>query len=89
MSAGVSPSIFQMLEKTIGRRTLIVLDKDFGYEGVVAAVSENPPGLWLSDAEAVVMRATLANPLPQVVNRIDRSEIFVNLNSVLWIEVLH
>ncbi len=89
MSTKVNPTVFQMLEETVGRRALLFLDRDLGYEGVVAAISENPPGIWLSEAEAVVMRTTLANPLPQVVNRVDRSEIFVNLNSILRMEVLH
>ncbi len=89
MSTKVNPTVFHMLEETVGRKALIFLDRDFGYEGVIAAISENPPGVWLSEAEAVVMRTTLANPLPQVVNRVDRSEIFVNLNSILRMEVLH
>lgn len=89
MSTGVNPSVFHMLEKLVGKRALVVLERDFGYEGVVIAVSENPPGIWLSEAEAVVMRSTLANPLPQVVSRVDRSEILVNLNSVLRVEVVH
>jgi len=89
MSVNVNRTVFYMLEETIGKRAIVFLDRDLGYEGVVAAISENPPGVWLSDAEAVVMRTTLANPLPQVVNRVDRSEIFVNLNSILRMEVLH
>ena len=89
MSVNVNRTVFHMLEETIGKKALVFLDRDLGYEGVVAAISENPPGVWLSDAEAVVMRTTLANPLPQVVNRVDRSEIFVNLNSILRMEVLH
>ncbi len=89
MSVDVNRTVFHMLEETVGRRALVFLDRDIGYEGVVAAISENPPGVWLSDAEAVVMRSTLANPLPQVVNRVDRSEIFVNLNSILRMEILH
>jgi len=89
MSSGVSPTVLQILERYNGKRVLVVLERSFGYEGIVTAVSQDPPGLWLSDSEAVVIRTTLANPLPQVVSREDRSEIFINLNSVQRIEVLH
>jgi len=67
----------------------VVLDKDFGFEGSLSALSEEPPGIWLSDADAVVLRATIANPVPQIIGREDKSEIFIHLNSVLRIEVLH
>ncbi|MCJ7631445.1 hypothetical protein MUP77_03450 [Candidatus Bathyarchaeota archaeon] len=89
MSSGVSPSVLQILEKYNGKRVRVVLERSFGFEGVVAAVSQDPPGLWISDSEAVVIRTTLANPVPQVVGREDMSEIFINLNSVQRIEVLH
>jgi hypothetical protein len=35
------------------------------------------------------MRATIAQPIPQVVAKENRSEIFVNLKNVQRIEVLH
>ena len=89
MSSGVNPTVLQILEKYNGRRIRVVIERTFGFEGVVAAVSQDPPGLWLSDSEAVVIRTTLVNPLPQVVGREDRSEVFINLNSVQRIEVLH
>lgn len=89
MSVSVSPSIFDKLERVVGRRVLVVLDKDFGFEGSLSALSEEPPGIWLSDADAVVLRATIANPVPQIIGREDKSEIFIHLNSVLRIEVLH
>ena len=89
MSSGVSPSVLQILERYTGKKIRVVLDRNFGFEGTVAAISQDPAGLWLSDAEAVVIRTTLANPLPQVVSREDRSEIFINLSSVARIEVLH
>ncbi len=88
-SAGVNPTVLQMLERITGRRILAVLDREFGYEGKVSAVSSDPPGIWLSDAEAVVLRSSIANPLPQVASREDRSEVFIHLNSVLRVEVLH
>jgi hypothetical protein len=89
MSSAVSPTVLQILEKYNGKMVRVVLERSFGFEGVVGAVSQDPPGLWLSNAEAVVIRTTLANPLPQVVEREDRSEIFINLSSVQRIEVMH
>lgn len=89
MSEGISPSLFTILESKIGKRVLVVLDRSFGFEGVVATVSQDPPGIWLSDAEAVTLRSTLGNPLPQVTSRQDKSELFINLSHVLRVEVLH
>ena len=78
-----------MLEKNVGRKLLVVLDPSYGFEGTLTAVTREPPGIWLSDAEAVVFRATIAQPIPQIAAREERSEIFINLNSVQRIEVLH
>lgn len=89
MSSVVSPTALQILERYTGRKVRVVLDRNFGFEGTVTTVSQDPAGIWLSDAEAVVIRTTLANPLPQVVSREDRSEIFINLNSVARIEIIH
>jgi len=89
MSSEVSPTVLQILEHHAGKRVLVILDRNFGFEGTVATVSQDPAGIWLSDAQAVVIRTTLANPLPQVVSREDRSEIFINLSSVARIEILH
>jgi len=85
----IPPSVFHMLEKNIGKNVRVVLDPSYGFEGVLVAVTREPPGIWLSDAEAVVLRSTIANPIPQVASREEISEIFVNLNSVQRIEVLH
>jgi len=89
MSSEISPTALQILERYTGKRVRVILDRNFGFEGTVATVSQDPAGIWLSEAEAVVIRTTLANPLPQVVGREDRSEIFINLNSVGRIEILH
>ena len=89
MSAGASPTVLHILERNIGGKILVVIDREFGFEGVISTVSQEPPGIWLSNAEAVIMRTTLANPLPQIVSREDRSELFINLNHILRIEVLH
>ncbi|MCK4313487.1 hypothetical protein E3J49_04725 [Candidatus Bathyarchaeota archaeon] len=82
-------TIFHMLEKNLGKNIRVILDSSYGFEGRLAAVTRKPPGIWLSDAEAVTMRATIAQPIPQVASREERSEIFVHLNSVQRIEVLH
>jgi hypothetical protein len=82
-------TIFHMLEKNVGREVRVILDPAYGFEGTLAAVTREPAGIWLSDAEAIILRATIAQPIPQVTNREERSEIFVHLNSVQRIEVLH
>jgi len=78
-----------MLEKSLGKKIRVILDSSYGFEGSLAAVTREPPGIWLSDAEAVILRATIAQPIPQVASREERSEIFVHLDSVQRIEVLH
>jgi len=78
-----------MLERHMGRKIHVVLDQSYGYEGILAAVSRDPPGLWLSEGKATVLRSTIAQPIPQVVSREDRSEVFINLTSVQRLEVLH
>jgi len=89
MSNEVHTSVLQILEKNTGKTVRVILDRNFGFEGEIATVSSDPPGLWLSNADAVTIRTTLANPIPQVVSREDRSEIFVNLSSVQRIEIIH
>ena len=78
-----------MLERTVGKRILVILEPTYGFEGVLAAITQQPAGIWLSDAEAVVLRATIAQPIPQIAAREEKSEIFLHLNSVQRIEVLH
>jgi len=89
MSAEVSPSVLQILERNIGKKIRVIVERNFGFEGTIATISQDPPGIWLSNADAIVLRTTLANPLPQIASREDRSEIFVNLNSVQRLEVVH
>jgi hypothetical protein len=78
-----------MLEKNMGKQIRIILDASYGFEGTLTAVTLQPAGIWLSHAEAIILRATIAQPIPQVASREERSEIFINLNSVQRIEVLH
>jgi hypothetical protein len=88
-SGGPPPSVFHMLEKNVGRKVLVIVDPQYGYEGLLAAVTHEPPGIWLSNAFAVILRATIAQPFPQVVSREDKSEIFVNVKNIQRLEVLH
>ena len=83
------PTIFHMLEKNVGNKIRVVVDPAYGFEGTLMAVTSEPAGIWLSEAEAIILRATIAQPIPQVASREERSEIFVHLNSVQRIEVLH
>lgn len=83
------PTIFHMLEKNVGKQIRVILDPSYGFEGTLMAVTREPAGIWLSSAEAVILRATIAQPIPQVASREERSEIFVHLNSVQRIEVIH
>lgn len=83
------PTIFHMLEKNLGKKMRVILDPSYGFEGTLTAVTREPAGIWLSDAEVVTFRATIAQPIPQVASREERSEVFVHLNSVQRIEVLH
>ncbi len=85
----VASTVFHHLERMIGRKVLVIVEPEFGFEGEVVAVSKTPPGLYLSGAEAVILRSTLGRPVPEVVGREEKSEIFVNLNHVQRIELLH
>jgi hypothetical protein len=82
-------SIFHMLEKNVGKKIRVIIDPAYGFEGKLAAVTHEPSGIWLSDAEAIVLRSTIAQPIPQVTSREERSELFLHLNSIQRIEVLH
>ncbi len=82
-------SIFHMLERNLGKKIRVIIDPAYGFEGTLAAVTHEPSGIWLSDAEAIVLRSTIAQPIPVVTNREERSEIFLHLNSVQRIEILH
>jgi hypothetical protein len=77
-----------MLERLLGKRVLAVVERDLGYEGELTAISHHPPGIWVSDAEAVVLRSTVVNPIPQVVSKERKHELFLHLNSVLRIETI-
>jgi hypothetical protein len=78
--------LFHMLEKFVGKRVRVVVERDFGYEGELAAISHHPPGVWLSEAEAIVLRSTVVNPIPQIVTKEKKEDLFLHLNSVLRLE---
>ena len=80
------PTLFHMLEKLVGERVLVVVERDFGYEGELIAISHHPPGLWLSKAVAIVLRSTVVNPIPQIISKEKKQELFLHLNSVLRLE---
>jgi len=82
-------SIFHMLERNVGKKIRVILDPSYGFEGTLMAVTSEPAGIWLSEAEAIVLRSTMAQPIPQVASREERSEIMLNLHSIQRIEVLH
>jgi hypothetical protein len=82
------PTLFHMLEKAVGKRVLVVVEQELGYEGEFAAISRHPPGSWLSEAEAFVPRSTVVNPVPQIVSKEKTQELFVHLNSVLRLEAV-
>lgn len=85
----IPPTIFHMLEKNLSEKIRVIMDPSYGFEGTLVAVTHEPAGIWLSDAEAIILRATIAQPIPQVAGREERSEIFIHLNSVQRIEILH
>jgi len=80
------PTLFHMLEKVLGKRVLVVVERDSGYEGELAAVLHHPQDIWLTDAEWIVPRSTVVNPIPRVVSKERKDEVFLHLNSVLRIE---
>jgi hypothetical protein len=77
-----------MLEKLVGKRVLAVINRDFGYEGRLAVVSHQPPGIWLTESDAVILRSTIVSPIPQVVNREPKGETFLHLDSVQRLETV-
>ena len=77
-----------MLERLVGKRVLAVINLDFGYEGRLAVVSHEPPGIWLVDSEAVILRSTVVSPIPQVVNREEKGDLFLHLDAIQRLESL-
>lgn len=84
----IPPSIVHMLERNIGKRLRVIVDPAYGFEGTLIAVTQEPAGIWISEVEAVVLRATIAQPIPQVASKEERGDIFLNLHSVQRMEIL-
>ena len=62
----IPPTIVHMLERNVGKIVRVIIDPAYGFEGTLIAVTQKPAGIWISEVEAVVLRATLAQPIPQV-----------------------
>ncbi len=77
-----------MLERLVGKKILTTISRDFGYEGRLAVVSHQPPGIWLTDSEAVILRSTVVSPIPQVVNREPKGDIFLHLDAIQRLETI-
>ena len=86
--ASATPTVFHMLERLVGKRVLAVISRDFGYEGRLSVISHEPPGVWLTEAEAVILRSTVVSPIPQVVNRESRGETFLHLDGIQRLETI-
>jgi predicted aconitase with swiveling domain len=82
------PSVFQMLERNVGKKVRVVMDSAYGFEGTLEAVTQGPAGIWLSEVDAIVLRATLAQPIPQVASREETNDVYLNLKTVQSVEVL-
>ena len=86
--SSASPTVFHMLERLVGRKILATISRDFGYEGRLTVVSHQPPGVWLTDSEAVILRSTVVSPIPQVVNREAKGDIFLHLDAIQRLETV-
>jgi hypothetical protein len=51
-------------------------------------VAQELSAIWLSETEAIVLRSTLAQPIPQVANREEKDDLYLNLKGIQRIEVL-
>jgi hypothetical protein len=77
-----------MLERNVGKKVRVIIDPAYGFEGTLEAVTQEPAGIWISEVDAIILRATLAQPIPQVVSREETGELYLNLNTIQRIEVL-
>ena len=82
----VNPTVFHMLERLVGKKVLAVINRDFGYEGRLAVVSHEPPGIWMMETDAVILRSTVVSPIPQVVNRESKGDLFLHLDAIQRLE---
>jgi hypothetical protein len=64
------------------------MDPSYGFEGTLEAVAQEPAGIWLSETDAIILRATLAQPIPQVASREETGDVYLNLKTIQSFEVL-
>jgi predicted aconitase with swiveling domain len=81
-------SVFQMFERNVGKKVRVIMESTYGYEGILEAVTQEPAGIWLSEADAIVLRATLAQPIPQISSREEAGDVYLNLKAIQRVEVL-
>ncbi len=86
--SSASPTVFHMLERLVGKKIQATISRDFGYEGRLTVVSHQPPGIWLTDSEALILRSTVVSPIPQVVNREPKGDIFLHLDAIQRLETI-
>jgi hypothetical protein len=77
-----------MLERNVGKKIRVIIDSTYGYEGTLEAVAQDVAGIWISEVDAIVLRSTLAQPIPQVANREETNDLYLNLKEVQRVEVL-
>jgi len=82
------PSAFQIFERNVGKKIRVIIDSTYGFEGTLEAIIQDPAGIWLTEVDAIVLRATLAQPIPQVVSREETNEVYLSLKTIQRIEVL-
>ncbi|MCL1965575.1 MAG: LSm14 family protein [Candidatus Bathyarchaeota archaeon] len=83
------PSVFQMLERNVGKKVRVIMDSTYGFEGTLEAVTQDPATISLSEVDAIVLRSTLAQPTPQIASREETNDLlYLNLKTVQRIEVL-
>lgn len=87
-TSSIDYDLFQALEQRRGKLVRVVITEHFGYEGKLHAISRNPPGIFLTDADAIILRSTIADPIPQVASRVKHSELFIHLDSIFRMEFI-
>jgi len=81
-------STFFMFERNVGKKVRAIIDSTYGFEGILEAVTQEPAGIWLSEVEAIVLRTTLAQPIPQIASREETGDMYLPLNAIQRVEIL-
>ncbi|MCL2172218.1 MAG: hypothetical protein LBH62_07660 [Nitrososphaerota archaeon] len=77
-----------MFERNVGKKVRAIIDSTYGFEGILEAVTQEPAGIWLSEVEAIVLRTTLAQPIPQIASREETGDMYLPLNAIQRVEIL-